>query len=105
MKAKTIYAVFDVKNCIINADPDTNKQRFDKYKRVYNISDVKMKRIIRDYFNSSTPFEIFNKFDDVDYVAIANEKKTKKNNGDETGDSKKGMAGIVTGKQIGRAHV
>lgn len=97
MKAKTIYAVFDVKNCIINADPDTNKQRFDKYKRVYNISDVKMKRIIRDYFNSSTPFEIFNKFDDVDYVAIANEKKTKKNNGDETGDSKKGKGGKMTG--------
>lgn len=51
MKNKSIYFIYDAKNCTPNGDPDNDGQRFNELTRKACVSDLRIKRFGRDKLN------------------------------------------------------
>jgi len=63
MNKKEFIFLFDAKNTIPNGDPFTGEQRYDEESQKALVSDVRIKRYIRDFLDSDP----FNEYDIVFY--------------------------------------
>jgi len=93
-----ILFIYDAKNCNPNGDMDNeNKPRMDYDTNTNLVSDVRLKRYIRDYLNKFKEKEIFIKRTNKDITSDKRAKELEKNNIDwKTLIDVKLFGGIVT---------
>jgi len=93
-----ILFIYDAKNCNPNGDMDNeNKPRMDYDTNTNLVSDVRLKRYIRDYLNKFKEKEIFIKRTNKDVTSDKRAKELEKNNIDwKTLIDVKLFGGIVT---------
>jgi CRISPR-associated protein Csh2 len=100
MNKREFLFLYDAKDCIPNGDPFTGEQRYDEETQMALVSDVRLKRYIRDFIDNNENDEkwLNKKIDKIFYSdkdgkrttgTRASEVSPKKENTDNIGDLKK----------------
>ena len=76
MNKREFLFLYDAKDCIPNGDPFTGEQRYDEDTQTALVSDVRLKRYIRDFLDDNYESEWLNKDTDKVFYSNKDGKKT-----------------------------
>ncbi len=77
MNKREFLFLYDAKDCIPNGDPFTGEQRYDEDTQTALVSDVRLKRYIRDYLDDNKDnTDFLNKKTDIVFYSDKSGKKT-----------------------------
>jgi len=86
---KSIFLIFDAKDCTPNGDPDTGMQRVDSSGDYAVISDLRIKRYSRDNISNDKTNDIFVEYNSTRENIKEKRKQEKEDNKETDGEKKK----------------